>query len=459
MKKIKLKRKTLLLGASVLLALLLWQVAAMILNESLLLASPIAVIARLFTVWREPDFLAALLFSFVRIVLGFLAALVLGVALAALSARFRAAQILLYPYMTAIKTVPVAALIVIAFVWFSSNTLSSFICFLIVLPTVYASTLAAIRSVDGRMLEMARVFHLSPSARLYAVYLPALKPHFLSASALAAGLAFKSGIAAEIIAVPANASIGEMMYYAKLYLQTTDLYVWTLLIVLLSIAFEKAFTALLSLGFRAVARAASPRSEGKAPAPRAVLNESPVVLKNVCKSFEGNTVLKDMTLSLAPRTRHALMGASGIGKTTLLRIAAGLEEADSGTVFSPASAFVFQEDRLSGDLSAIGNARLGARDVTAAQAAGMLSLLGLEGHLDKPVRELSGGMRRRVAIARALLSPAPLLLLDEPFKGLDEETRDKTARVIKEYARDKTVLLVTHDEREAELLSAKIITF
>ena len=172
----------------------------------------------------------------------------------------------------------------------------------------------------------------------------------------------------------------------------------------------------------------------------------------------SDTVLKDMTLSLAPRTRHALMGASGIGKTTLLRIAAGLEEADSGTVFSPASAFVFQEDRLSGDLSAIGNARLGARDVTAAQAAGMLSLLGLEGHLDKPVRELSGGMRRRVAIARALLSPAPLLLLDEPFKGLDEETREKTARVITEYAKEKTLLLVTHDEREAALLSAEIIT-
>ncbi len=458
MKKIKIKRKTLLLGASVLLALLLWQAAAMILNESLLLASPLAVIARLFTVWREPDFFAALLFSFVRIVLGFLAALVLGVLLAALSARFRAAEILLYPYMTAVKTVPVAALIVIAFVWFSSSTLSSFICFLIVLPTVYASTLAAIRSVDARMLEVARVFHLSPLARLYAVYLPAVKPHFLSASALAAGLAFKSGIAAEIIAVPANASIGEMMYYAKLYLQTTDLYVWTLLIVLLSIAFEKAFTALLSLAFRAVSRAASPRAAGEAPQPRGISNESPAVLKGVYKSFDGNAVLKDISLTLAPCTCHALMGASGIGKTTLLRILAGLETADSGIVSAPDAVLVFQEDRLSGDLSAIGNARLGARDVTAAQAAGMLSLLGLEGHLDKPVRELSGGMRRRVAIARALLSPAPLLLLDEPFKGLDEETREKTARVITEYAKEKTLLLVTHDEKEAELLSAKIIT-
>ena len=457
MKKHVFKRKAVLRAASVLLALLVWQIAALILNEALLLASPVAVLVRLFTIWREPGFFAALGFSFLRIILGFFAALLMGVLLATLSARFRAAEILLYPYMTVVKTVPVAALIVIAFVWFSSSTLSAFICFLIVLPTVYASTLAAIRSVDKRMLEAASVFRFSPLVRLYAVFLPSIKPHFLASCALAAGLAFKSGIAAEIIAVPANASIGEMMYYAKLYLQSTDLYVWTLLIVLLSVAFEKAFVALLSLGFRAVSRAASPRVKGEAPVPIDVANEGSVALNEVSKSYDGKAVLEKFSLLLPPASVTALMGASGIGKTTVLRIVSGLEKADKGEVNAPVCAFVFQEDRLSSDLSAIGNARLGARNVTAADAAGMLSLLGLEGHTDKPVRELSGGMRRRVAIARALLSDAPLLLLDEPFKGLDEETRERVAHVIKVYTKGKTILLVTHDEKEAALLSAKVV--
>ncbi len=441
-----------------LLALLVWQAAAWLIGEELLLASPIAVLLRLFTIWREADFLASLLFSFSRIVLGFLAALLVGTALAALSARFGAVEILLYPYMTAVKTVPVAALIVIAFVWFSSSTLSSFICFLIVLPTVYASTLSALRNVDREMLEAAKVFRFSFAARLYAVLLPSVKPHFLSVSALAAGLAFKSGIAAEIIAVPANASIGEMMYYAKLYLQTTDLYVWTLLVVLLSIAFEKAFTHLLSLGFRAISRAASPRVRGEAHVPKSAENDAPIVLQNVNKSYENNLVLENFSLTLAPRTVCALMGASGIGKTTLLRLVSGLERADSGEVSAPPCSFVFQEDRLSPDLSAVGNARLGSKSATAESAAGMLSLLGLDGHLDKPVRELSGGMRRRVAIARALLSDAPLLLLDEPFKGLDEETKQSVIRVVKKYTEGKTVLLVTHDGEEAKMLSARVLT-
>lgn len=458
MKRIAFKRQTLLRVLSVLFALLLWQITAQILNETLILASPVAVLSRLFTIWREEAFFAALAFSFVRIVIGFLSALVLGVFLAALSARFRAAEILLYPYMTAVKTVPVAALIVIAFVWFSSGTLSSFICFLIVLPTVYAGTLSALRSVDKDMLEAARMFRFSFVARLYAVILPSVKVHILSMSALAAGLAFKSGIAAEIIAVPAKASIGEMMYYAKLYLQTTDLYVWTLLIVLLSIAFEKAFTYLLSLGFRAVSRAASPRAKAEIPVPTRAENEMPLLLRSVEKSYEGNLVLKKISLSLAPGSVCALMGASGIGKTTLLRVAAGLEQVDEGEVSAPRAAFVFQEDRLSPDLSAVGNARLGARGVSAERAAGMLSLLGLDGHMDKPVRELSGGMRRRVAIARALLSDAPLLLLDEPFKGLDEETRRVTAQTVLRYSEGKMVLLVTHDEQEAALLSAAVIT-
>lgn len=457
--KSKLTKDRLWKIGSVLLALGVWQVAAMLLNEELLLASPVSVIARLFTVWQEPLFFASLWFSFSRIVLGFLCALLVGTAFAVAAARFRAVKTLLYPYMLVVKTVPVATLIVIAFVWFSSNTLSSFICFLIVLPTVYTNVLAALESVDSKMLEMARIFRLSPLSRFVAVYLPHIKPHFLSACALAAGLAFKSGIAAEIIAVPAGTSIGEMIYYAKLYLATTDLYVWTLLIVLLSVLFEKGFCALLSLGFRAASRLASPKVEGEVPTPRKATDAPEIILQNVNKSYESNAVLRDFSLQVPKAGVTAVMGTSGVGKTTLLRLLASLEAADSGTLaLGEQVSFVFQEDRLSEDLSAVGNAMLGAPHVRAEDAAGLLLLMGLSGHTDRPVRELSGGMRRRVAIARALLSDAPLLLLDEPFKGLDDGTKEEIARVVKTYTEGKTVLLVTHDEREAALLGAHIIT-
>ena len=452
-----IKRDTAFKLLSVALAVAVWQILAWVIGEELLLASPTAVVKRLFTVWREDAFFASLWFSFSRIVIGFFAACLAGVLLAALSAKFSWVKILLYPYMTAVKTVPVAALIVVAFVWFSSATLSSFICFLIVLPAIYENTRAAIEGVDGKMLEMARVFHLSPLKRLVAVYLPAIAPHFLSAVSLGAGLAFKSGIAAEIIAVPKNASIGEMIYYAKMYLETADLYVWTLLIVLMSVLFEKALVRLLALLFRGLFRMASPTPRGVAPTPQKTEDAPALILQNVNKCYGDNCVLKDFSIKAEAGSISALMGASGIGKTTVLRLLASLERPDGGSIECPRAAMVFQEDRLSDELNAVGNAMLASPHVRAEDAAGILSLLGLDGHLDKPVRELSGGMRRRVAIARALLSDAPVLLLDEPFGGLDEDTRFSVIQAVRAYTEGKTVLLVTHDEEEAKLLSAHVL--
>jgi NitT/TauT family transport system ATP-binding protein len=181
-----------------------------------------------------------------------------------------------------------------------------------------------------------------------------------------------------------------------------------------------------------------------------------VTLDKVTKSYGGLRVLDGYSAAITENT--ALMGASGKGKTTLLRIIAGLERPDSGEVkFSekPKLSFVFQEDRLFEDFSAVENitAIIGKGAENERKAAEMLlSLLIDTDEHSGAVRDFSGGMKRRVAIARALLAEHDVLLLDEPFKGLDEDTRDITARVIREHSREKLTLLVTHDTREAELL-------
>jgi NitT/TauT family transport system ATP-binding protein len=181
-----------------------------------------------------------------------------------------------------------------------------------------------------------------------------------------------------------------------------------------------------------------------------------VTLDKVTKSYGGLRVLDGYSAVITENT--ALMGASGKGKTTLLRIISGLERPDSGEVkFSekPKLSFVFQEDRLFEDFSAVENitAIIGKGAENERKAAEMLlSLLIDTTEHSGAVRDFSGGMKRRVAIARALLAEHDVLLLDEPFKGLDEDTRDITARVIREHSREKLTLLVTHDTREAELL-------
>ncbi|MBQ3141800.1 MAG: ATP-binding cassette domain-containing protein [Clostridia bacterium] len=187
-----------------------------------------------------------------------------------------------------------------------------------------------------------------------------------------------------------------------------------------------------------------------------------IVIRKLNKAFGDNVVLNGFSAVLAGGRTTALMGPSGCGKTTLASILLGLLAADSGTVEQmPArKAAVFQEDRLCEEFSAVANVRLvTGKTVGRAQIETCLRELGLGESLHQPVSTLSGGMRRRVAIARSLLADADFLLLDEPFKGLDEDTRSEVISVVRRHTAGKTVLLITHDPKEAEAFGAEIIRF
>lgn len=248
MKKLFAGEKTLGVLA-VVLALAVWQCGAWLLNSSFILPSPVNVFIRLFTIWKEDNFIGAVMFSFVRIIGGFLLGTCIGFVLAVIAGRFSIAEILLKPYMTTIKSVPVASFVIVALLIFSSSNLSVFISFLMALPVVYTNILSGIKSSDPELLEMSRLFNIPWTRRFVYIIFPQLKPYILSASSVAAGLAWKSGIAAEVIGIPAG-SVGEMLYYTKLYYEMTDLFAWTVIIVALSVAFEKLFCLFIKLAFR-----------------------------------------------------------------------------------------------------------------------------------------------------------------------------------------------------------------
>ena len=183
-----------------------------------------------------------------------------------------------------------------------------------------------------------------------------------------------------------------------------------------------------------------------------------LTIRDICKSFEGRSVLEDVSFDFPEAAVTALRGPSGCGKTTLVNIILGLIEPDAGDVLMPASArtaAVFQEDRLIEHFSAARNVRLTApASVTDEQIRSALSELGLAQEGEKRVSEFSGGMRRRVAVIRAALFQPQFLLLDEPFKGLDEEMRARTAAFLRRNCAQATTILVTHDETEAALMGA-----
>lgn len=219
--------------------LVVWQLVSLKLNSELLLVSPIKVIIRLGQLMMTLPFWKSVLFTLFRIALGFFMAAVSGCVFAAAASRYRRVRELLAPLMVTIKSVPVASFIILALIWFTSRNLSVLISYLMVLPVIYTNMLSGIQSVDRQLLEMAQVFRIPGYRTVRVIYLQHLLPFLYSACSVALGLSWKAGVAAEVIGIP-KGSIGECLQQAKIYLDTPDLFAWTLVIVVMSLLFEKA---------------------------------------------------------------------------------------------------------------------------------------------------------------------------------------------------------------------------
>lgn len=183
----------------------------------------------------------------------------------------------------------------------------------------------------------------------------------------------------------------------------------------------------------------------------------PIECRNLSKSYHGKMILDHWSASIPDGKITAIMGPSGIGKTTLFRLLAGLEKADDGQITGLSGkklSVVFQEDRLFPQLTVLKNLQIVGED-----AENWLGHLGLSKAAHQYPGELSGGMKRRVSIGRALCHNGDVFLLDEPFQGLDDSTKKDVMGIFLGLKREKTILLITHDQREADYLADDILRF
>ena len=191
------------------------------------------------------------------------------------------------------------------------------------------------------------------------------------------------------------------------------------------------------------------------------MKNNDLILQKLSKSYHGQVVFSDLSLALSPGNAYCLMAPSGTGKTTLFRILMGLETPDSGTIDGLKNlkiSAVFQEDRLLEGYDVLTNLRFVCRQrLSDAELSAYAAALLPQNALSQPVCEFSGGMKRRVAILRAILAPSEIILMDEPFTGLDADTRQLTIDMVKEFCAGKLLIIATHSEDAAELLGAKII--
>ena len=252
-KKTTKTKKVLYKTLSVLLALLIWQLISMKVGMELLLASPFEVVKRLFSIWAEPAFFSTVFFTLLRIMTGFLLAFVAGTVLGFLSHRFKAAEILLWPYVITVRSVPIASIIILCLIWLSFDQLTVFISFLIAFPVIYSNVLTGLKATGSEMTELAKLYKVKWKNRLVYIYLPQIKPFLISACSTSIGMAWKAGVAAEVIGV-IKGSVGERLYDSKIYLMTADLFAWTIMIVVISVILEKLFILLLKSVYRGVVK-------------------------------------------------------------------------------------------------------------------------------------------------------------------------------------------------------------
>ena len=214
-----------------------WALAAHKFGKPLLFPSPVSVIKTLGELLQTKEFYQATANSLLNIFGGMISAIALSCALAALTSKVRFVRELIHPVMAVVKATPVASFIILMLLFLGPVKVPAFITFLIVLPIVWTNLDQGFESIDPQLEEVAKMYRFSLAKRLRVLVLPSLKPYFLSACKTAIGLAWKAGVAAEIIAMPPK-TIGTMIGEAKLYIMSAEMFAWTLTVVLLSILIE-----------------------------------------------------------------------------------------------------------------------------------------------------------------------------------------------------------------------------
>lgn len=434
-------------GAVAAFWLAVWMLVAALVAQPLILPGPGAVALALLRLVCDGGTWAILAGSGARILGGLALAAVCGGVLAGISSRSRAFAHLVAPALSFVKATPVACVVVLLLIWLGSARVGIAAVFLMALPGVYFSLTEGLAQVDKPLEQMFRL-HGVRGWRLFCAHTwREVLPFVLSCARAVIGMSWKAGVAAELIGM-ATDTVGERIYQAKLLIETADLLAWTVLVVAASWACERVLVWLLRVS-GPVAWGAAVRAHGDGLRGRVGGSAGGRAAAELALAVGDRApwapALDGLVLHVSAGGRACVMGASGVGKSTLLVLAAG--------ECAPCS-MVFQDARLVESASALDNVLVCAdARVDASSAAALLCLLvpGVDVHAR--VAELSGGQRRRVEMARALLCGGCAVILDEPFTGLDASARDATAEAVLDLLDGRMLLLATHDAVDAQALN------
>lgn len=441
---------------SILLIPVAWQLLSWQMTQPQLIPSFPDLVRALLRLVYTPGFLVSIGTTCLRACVGLLLSLAAASITAFLLNRSEAIRFLFMPWLSLLRSVPVISFILLALIFLNPEMIPLLIAFLTMYPLLTENLLKGLMNRRDSWKMLARQFHLNAWNRLFQINYPQLKPYLFSGLASAVGFGWRAIIMGEVLSQCVD-GIGKRMKEAQVFIDVPELIAWTLVAIVLSWLTDKLISRLSDWQ-------PSVRYRHSAVELQAVsLQPNDICLTDVSYSYG----VHHMNIVLKAGKIYALSAPSGQGKTTLLQLLNGTLRPTGGEIscLPGQTANLFQEPTLLPQLTAKENIMLGGaayydRTILEQQSLRMLDTFQLGEQADMYPAALSYGQQQRVALARALMFPAGLLLLDEPFNGLDVELRQLVARFLVEWQQEKqaTVVFSSHHADEIKAMNAEVIT-
>ena len=437
--------------------IVLWQGIAILINQPALFPSVTDLISGLLDLLTAYNFYISLGSTILRGLVGFIIALILALLFAVIALHHNFWKKFFHPLLVTIRSIPVIAIVLIALLWLSPPNLPAFIAFFTMFPILYQNMLSGLERTDEKLIEMAVVFRKTTLQRLFSIYLPAAHTLIFSGMSTAMGFGWRAVIIGEVLAGPVH-GIGTGMKRAQAFIDMRELLAWTVIAVLVSFIFD----FLLKIPARKVFKRTLQSTRINSAQNISTIDLKGFELLNLNKSFNEKSLIQGLSAQFSNEAFYLMKSASGAGKTTLMKIIAGICKKDSGTINIDEQytiSFSFQDLRLIPWLSVTENIAFALPSYPQLtkhqmiEVERLIDILELTNQKNQLPDDLSGGQQQRVTLARALILPSDILLLDEPLTGLEQALKIKTINTIEKWtsAYKPIILWATHEEVESYL--------
>lgn len=452
-------KKSLFTILSITLLLLVWQLLSMLVRLPDLVPSVPRLLSTLAALFASGSFYQSVMATVLRGTIGMSISLMAATGVSFLFHKYEWIYELFRPLLAIMRSVPVISFILLALIFLSAESIPLIIAFLTMFPLLTENLTKGIRSRRKEFSIMARQFKIGRWNRLTQVTYPQLKPFLYSGLASASGFGWRAVIMGEVLA-QCSPGIGGEMKQAQIFIAVPELIAWTVIAILISYLFDRGISWLAKQRF--------PIHYNKHCCKLPVSQRNcDIRIRDISYRYGSETVLSHFSYTFEKGFIYGITAPSGTGKTTLLNLIGKILKPVQGEIEPDCKAgiaYVFQESELLSQLTIAENIALPLaaylkKEIAFEQATSMLQKMELDGLAHRFPHELSFGQQQRAAIARALTYPSPLLLMDEPFKGLDKALNRRIIERIREQQTEsgQTILFTSHNPEDLRLFADKTV--